>query len=211
MKNQIFILMMLVASVAKANDRKYYEAVGKHMQVVYTSHSIDELQGATNALDRISAAEKSKWESYYYSAFGYLMMANQEGEAARKDSFLDQALERVRQAAAVSPGNAEISALEGFVHMLRVAIDPASRGQQYSQLSMQAYGRALQQDPNNPRALALMAQMQFGTARFFGSPTTDACGMARKALDQFNAFKSETPIAPRWGKEMTEELLTSCN
>ncbi len=210
MKNYLVILVF-VALTADGTDNKYYEAMGQHINTVYKAQTTDELLGAVNALDRIGQAEKSKWEPFYYGAFGYLMMANREKEVSRKDGYLDQALERVRQAAAQSKDNSEISALEGFVHMLRVTVDPATRGQQYSGLSMQAFGKALKQDPNNPRAMGLMAQMQFGTAKFFGSSTEEACGMAKKALQLFESAGSQNPLAPRWGKEMTAVLAKNCN
>jgi hypothetical protein len=94
--------------------------------------------------------------------------------------------------------------------MMRVAIDPATRGPQYAGLSMQAFARATTLNPENPRALALMAQMQYGTAQFFGSPTAEACGTLTKSLEKFDTFKSDNPLAPRWGKGMAEGLKTQC-
>jgi hypothetical protein len=56
-----------------------------------------------------------------------------------------------------------------------------------------------------------MAQMQFGTAQFFNQAPTEACATARKALSLFDAtVKSENPLAPQWGKEMTAELIQNC-
>ncbi|MBY0436145.1 MAG: hypothetical protein K2U26_18790 [Cyclobacteriaceae bacterium] len=210
MKTTISIFLISLSLSLSANDGKYFEAMSKQMQAVYNGQTLDELQSAVNSLDRIGQAEKDKWEPLYYGAFGYVMMANRETEATKKDNYLDQALERVNKAAAISKDNSEITALEGFIHMIRVTVDPASRGQQYSGMSMQAYGKAIEQNPNNPRALALMAQMQFGMAQFFKSPVTEACGLARKALEQFSAYKSDNPLAPAWGQGMTEGLLKQC-
>lgn len=210
MKTTISIFLISLSLSLSANDGKYFEAMSKQMQVVYNSQTLEELQSAVNSLDRIGQAEKDKWEPLYYGAFGYVMMANRETEATRKDAYLDQALERINKAAAISKDNSEITALEGFIHMIRVTVDPASRGQQYSGMSMQAYGKAIEQNPNNPRALALMAQMQFGMAQFFKSPVAEACGLARKALEQFSAYKSDNPLAPAWGQGMTEGLLKQC-
>lgn len=178
--------------------------------MVYTSKSISDLQGAVNSLERIATTEKTKWEPYYYAAFGYIMMANVETQGNKKDSYLDQAGAMINQAKTIDEKNSEIVALEGFVHMIRVTVDPASRGQQYSGLAMQTFGKAIALNPENPRAHALLAQMQYGTAQFLGSSTAEACSANDAAIQKFAVFKSDNPFAPQWGKEMAEGLKTKC-
>lgn len=209
------IIPLLIAAFAFlaihtfANDR-YTEAMQKNIEVVYTAKSVEEIQAAVNAFERIGDAEKSKWEPFYYASYGYLMIALRQKEAIEKDKQLDLALGVLKKASAVNPGESEIVALEGFIHMIRVTIDPASRGQQYSGLAMQTFGKAIGMNPENPRALALMAQMQYGTAQFFGSPTTEACGTLNKALEKFETYKSTNPLAPVWGKSMAEGMKAQC-
>ena len=147
--------------------------------------------------------------AFYYAAFGYVMMATPEQVAATKDAFLIRLLETL---ASLSDEDkrAEIMALEGFVHMIRISVDPESRGQQYSALGMQAFGKALSIDAANPRALALTAQMEFGTAQYLGSSTTAACATNDAALQKFVTFKSDNPFAPQWGRAMAEELKAKC-
>lgn len=210
MKTIYTAILLLLGTSAFANDDKYYEQMGKQIQNVYTAKTAEQLQDAINAFDRIAQVEKSKWEPLYYSAFGSIMLATREADGAKKDSYLDQALAQIEKAKAIAPAESELVALEGFVHMIRVTVDPATRGPQYSGLSMQAFGKALGLNANNPRALALMAQMQFGTAQFFGSSTAEACGLARRAQEQFSLYKSENPLAPVWGKEMNAGLMKSC-
>ncbi|MBN8578497.1 MAG: hypothetical protein J0L66_16260 [Cytophagales bacterium] len=210
MKTINFFLALVISVGAFASD-KYSEQMGKYIHAVYTAKTTEEYQSAINALDRIALAEKTKWEPYYYSAFGNIMLATQASEGSRKDSYLDLALIAIEKGKAIQANEAELVALEGFVHMIRVTVDPAARGPHYSGLAYQTYGMALGINPNNPRALALMAQMQFGTARFLGSSTTEACGLAKKALAQFDLHKTNNPLAPTWGREMTQELVKQCN
>ncbi|MDZ7646492.1 MAG: hypothetical protein U5K54_04565 [Cytophagales bacterium] len=66
---------MIISISTLANDEKYFDQMGKQIQAVYTAKSIEEYQQAINALDRIGNAEKTKWEPYYYSAFGNIMIA----------------------------------------------------------------------------------------------------------------------------------------
>ena len=183
----------------------------KNIEAVYTAQSIPDIQKAVNAFERIGEAEKIKWEPFYYASFGCVMMANLEKEAATKDTYLDLALKLIEKANVLQPNDSEITALEGFVHMIRVTVDPASRGQQYSGMAFQSFGKAVAINPENPRALSLLAQMQYGTAQFFGAATTEACSTLARALEKFDTYKSESVLAPQWGKAMAEGLKSKCN
>ncbi|HRI80738.1 MAG TPA: hypothetical protein PLR06_14500, partial [Cyclobacteriaceae bacterium] len=165
---------------------------------------------AANSFDRIGNAEKSRWEPFYYSAFGNVLLATRESDPAKKDAYLDLAKSALDKAMAIKADDSEIAALEGFILMIRVAVDPAVRGQKYSYLSMQSLEKAVALNPENPRAHALIAQLQLGTARFFKVEPTEACATASKALEKFVSFKPESQLAPLWGKGMTEELLKNC-
>jgi hypothetical protein len=138
------------------------------------------------------------------------MLATRETDGAKKDSYLDLAKAALDKAVAIQPNESELAALEGFIHMIRTSVDPASRGAQYSMMSMQAFGKALAINPNNPRAMALMAQMQFGTAQFFKQEPTEACDSAKKAIALFGNQTSNNPLAPVWGKGMAESLTKNC-
>jgi hypothetical protein len=205
----VAILVMLVTK-AFSNDGKYEQAMKKNIQTVYTAKTADELQAAVNSFERIGAAEKTKWEPHYYAAFGYVMMANLEKDNTKKDALLDQAVKAIALAKGIVADESEIIALEGFATMIRVTVDPGSRGPQYAPLAMQQFGKALTLNPSNPRAMALMAQMQYGTAQFFGSATTEACETLKKSLESFDSFKSENSLAPQWGRGMAEGMKEKC-
>jgi hypothetical protein len=211
MKTTTLIFALLITMLSQANDNKYDEQMARQIDAVYKARTLEEYQTAVNAFDRIAAAEKTKWEPYYYSAFGNIMKVNLEQEATNKDNYLDQALAAIEKGKAIAPAESELVALEGFVHMMRVTIDPASRGQQYSGLAMQTFGKAIAMNPDNPRALALLAQMQFGTARFFNQAPTEACASAQKALTLFETVPPvENKFAPGWGKQMAQALVNAC-
>jgi tetratricopeptide (TPR) repeat protein len=210
MKNYMTFLFVMLFSSAFANDGRYIDAMKKSIQSVYAAQSIDELQQSANTFERIATAEKTRWEPHYYAAFAYIMMANRENNGAKKDGYLDQSMAAIEKAKAIAPAESEIIALEGFVYMIRVTVDPGSRGPEFAGLAMQTYGKAININPENPRALVLMAQMQHGTAKFFGSSTVEACGTLTKALEKFESFKSENPLAPQWGKGMAEGMKEQC-
>ena len=211
MKTKFSILFLLFSmGNVMADDVKYTETMTKNIALVYKAETTDDLIQAVNMFNRVGTAEKNKWEPFYYEAFGYIMLANREQDAVKKDAFLDQAKLAIGKAGEIKANESEIVALEGFISMIRVSVDPAARGQQYSSLAMQSFGKAVALNPENPRALALLARMQFGMAQFFNSSTTEACMNAHKALEKFTTFKPESPVAPVWGKGVVESLLKEC-
>jgi tetratricopeptide (TPR) repeat protein len=206
----ITVIFFTLSTLAVADDKQYEAVMKKNIQALYEAKTADEYQTSINAFQRIAGVEKNKWEPHYYSAFGYVMIAAKGTAAEQRDANLDLALESIKKAAELSPNESEIIALQGFVYMIRVSIDPASRGPQFAGLAMQYFQSALKLNPENPRALCLLGQMQFGSAQFFGSSTDEACATINAALDKFDTFKSENTLAPQWGRQMTERLKQSC-
>jgi hypothetical protein len=198
------------ALTTSANDSKYVELMQKNIKAIYEAKDLNGFRDAVNGFERIASVEKTKWEPLYYIAFGNIMMANFEQDNSKKDAYLDRAVEVLGQASALEPRESEIAALEGFASMLRISVDPQTRGMVYAPQAMQAYGKALALNPENPRALALMAQMQFGSAQFFGSPVTEACEMNKKADEKMKTYKSDNQLAPAWGQRMIESLMEKC-
>jgi tetratricopeptide (TPR) repeat protein len=205
----LIVALLLLAQVLFAND-KYTEIMQTNISAVYRAQTVEEYQASANAFYRIAEAEKTKWEPYYYEAFAYVMMATRVQDGATKDVHLDAASKALEAALLLQPAESELIALEGFVHMMRVTVDPASRGQLYSGKAFQSFNKAIALNPENPRALSLLAQMQLGTAQFFGSPTTDACATVDKALEKFGSYQSTNSLAPVWGKSMTESVKAKC-
>ena len=211
MKTKLSILFLLFSmGNVMADDAKYTETMTKNIALVYKAETTDDLIQAVNMFNRVGTTEKNKWEPFYYEAFGYIMLANREQDAVKKDAFLDQAKIAMGRAGEIKANESEIVALEGFISMIRVSVDPLTRGQQYSGLAMQSFDKAVALNPENPRALALLARMQFGMAQFFNSSTTEACSNARKALEKFTTFKPESTVAPVWGKGVAESILKDC-
>ncbi len=210
MKNLTIVPILFLAQLLFANSDKYTEVMQKNILAAYRAKTIEEHQALTNTFHRIGEAEKTKWEPFYYEAYNYIMMANKESEGAKKDTYLDLALKALENAKYLQPNESELEALEGFVHMLRVTVDPGSRGQKYSGMAFQSFNKAVGINPENPRALSLLAQMEYGTAQFYGSSTTEACATTTKPIEKFDVYKTENPLAPTGGKEMTEGLKAKC-
>lgn len=206
------LLSLMWITLALASSSAFEEAILKQLDAKNKIQSSEDAQTVINSFMRIAGANETEWLPLYYAALT-------QTEAAfrfdvNKDQFLDQALETTKKAALISPGNSEITAMNGYILMAKISIDPASRGQSLSPQAMELFGKAIALDRSNPRAVNLMAQMELGMSRFFGSGPDKACGMARMSMElyQKEADKvTEAYILPTWGKNQMVELMKNCN
>ncbi|MEQ9467193.1 MAG: hypothetical protein RLN88_07240 [Ekhidna sp.] len=206
-RNLILLLGILCATFAFANGQ-FEKAMGKNIPAMFSAGSPEELQGVINQLERIGEAEGDRWEPHYYVAFGYLRMSGMYEKAEEKDKYLDLALEAVEKGEAIRPSDSELEAMRGYIHMMRLVVDPATRGMMYSGMAFSSFQKAIKLNPDNPRAHFLLGRMQYGTAQFMGGGNAEACNSLSKALALFEENKeTENPLAPGWGKESTQEAI----
>lgn len=194
-------LCLLVFLTAATLPNQYEAAMASAIEKLNQARSPEDMQQAANTFERIGKKETDKWLPPYYAAYAQVMMTAMSQENAGKDDLLDAALANLNKAKKLSENNSEILAVEGFIHMMRIPIDPASRGPQYSGMAMGALQKAAALTPDNPRAQLLLADMQYGMAQFFGSDTSEACKTLQKAIDLFEAEQPADKLAPAWGKE----------
>lgn len=205
-KNIILLLGVLFATLSLANGQ-FEKAMSKTISEMFKAETPDALQSAINQLNRIGEAETDRWEPHYYVAFGYIRMSDMHEAGTDKDKYLDQALEAVDKADNLKPNDSELTALRGYVHMMRVVVDPATRGMKYSGMAFNSFQSAVQQNPENPRAHYLLARMQYGTAQFMGNGDGGACETLNQAKELFENELPESVIAPTWGKESNEKVI----
>ena len=210
----VFILLALVSLWANASNDAYLKAMEKSITELWQARSVSELQISANSFARIADLNPDKWLPPYYVAVAYAQMGFRSDESVQvQDSYFSMAKANIEEAAALSPDNSEVVAVMGFITMGELSLDPASRGQHLSPLAMQALGKAVELNPKNPRALVMMAQMELGTAQFFGQGPEKACNWLNRSLEAFAQEASTTAnadIQPRWGSLMAEQMKGQC-
>ena len=210
-KTIILFALSLIYLSSYAGNGGFEKAIGKNLAALgEASNDLDKWQAVANNFVRIGDTEKEQWLPQYYAAYCYTIMTTMTPDNAQKDAYLDLAQERMKLMESIERDTSEANALQGFIYMMRIPIDPMTRGQQFSGQSMAALQQAIRQNENNPRALYLLAQMKYGTAQFFGSGVEEACKDAKKALDTFGTFEPASKIAPSWGLAQTEALAAQC-
>ncbi len=212
MKKIILLLAIVVVSlVSKAQKPEYFQTMGETLSQFSTVRSVSDMQALGNKFQMIANAEKTEWLPLYYHAHCYILMSFMEqGDAAKKDSYLDEAAKSIEKLIAMTPGEAEVFALQSFYFTGRLVVNPMERGQEFSGLSGQAVGKALAIDPTNPRAKFIKLQMDMGSAQFFGTDPKSFCPQAKEQLANWDNFKPKSPIHPNWGKDQLERIVNGC-
>ncbi len=213
MKNTLIysltILSIFLLSFTKGDYEKVMQGT---LDQMHQTQTVADIQTVANKFERIAIAEKNKWLPYYYSAYCYVMMTTQEKDLTKWDGYLDTADGILNKAVKLKkPDMVEILALRGFSNMMRISVDPANRGQEYSMKSAVFLQQAHLLDEQNPRVNLMMAQMLYGTAQFFGKGTDEACEKFMNAKALFEKEESEgRGILPAWGRPLLESMLKKC-
>ncbi|MDX1372529.1 MAG: hypothetical protein R3321_08655, partial [Nitrososphaeraceae archaeon] len=189
---------------------EYKRIMKEKIEAIYKAESLESHQQLANDFERISQKEPQEWLPLYYAAYSYINMGFMNSlTLSQKDIYFHKANELLKKASTLSENNSEITALKGYSKMGELSADAANRGQTLSPVVMQLFGMAIQQDPKNPRALYLMAQMEYGMAQFFGSSTDKACSYVAKSIPLFNE-QDQNVLSPSWGANAAEAMANRC-
>ncbi|MCK7559167.1 hypothetical protein MKQ70_31030 [Chitinophaga sedimenti] len=129
-------------------------------------------------------------------------------QGAQIDELADQAEKNINKASALSKDNSEIACVQSLITTARINVDPMTRGRKFSPVSSAYLADAKKFNPENPRVYLLQGQTLYYTPEQFGGSKEKAKEMFELSLKKFESFKPESKIAPNWGKEYTQSLLS---
>jgi hypothetical protein len=205
------LAIVLVSFVSMAQKAEYYKAMGETLGQYAAVKSVADFQELGNKFQMIANAEPGEWLPLYYHAHCYILMSFMEPtDAAKKDSYLDEAQKSIEKMIVLVPNESEVYTLQAFFFTGRLVVNPMERGQEYSQLAGQATGKALALDPTNPRAKLMKLQMDIGSAPYTGQDPKSFCPQAKELLAGWDNFKPKSPIHPKWGKDQVEGIVKGC-
>lgn len=202
----LIIGIVLTSSLRLLAVNGYEEAMKKGIADLENANSREAMNRSANFFERIAATESDQWLPAYYAAYARITLGAMEGS----DEQLDLAQAHLDKIAVQAHEKSEVVALQGYLYTIRVALDPANRGPQLAPKAMQTLSEAVQMNPKNPRALMLLAQMQYGTAQFFKSDTGEACQVIEQALLLFENSESSETLYPSWGKDTALRIQKQC-
>jgi hypothetical protein len=210
-KLTLLLAVVLVSLVSRAQKPEYFQTMGETLGQYAKCQNVADFQALGNKFEMIANVEKSEWLPLYYHAQCYILMSFiEQGEAAKKESYLDVAEKSINKLLEMAPNEAEVLVLQAFYLTGRLVINPMERGQEYGGLVGQATGKALAIDPANPRAKLMKLQMDMGAAPYMGQDPKSFCPQAKELLANWDNFKPKSPLYPNWGKDQVEGIVKGC-
>lgn len=205
---RMIIIIALLPLLSFGQSEKLSKAILKGKLMIANADTVTQYIAAANYFERIKLNENAEWLPAYYQALS-LTFASSNLPVDEKETYLNQSLAIVKEANKITQ-NSELVALEGFIQMMRLTIDPGTRGQSLSPTIYALFNKSLAIDSNNPRAMLFLGQMEYGTSQFFGSGTDKACGYIQKAKELFDSQTQDLTIYPSWGNDSLDNYLNRC-
>lgn len=202
-KLTLLLIISLFEFSVIAEDAKYVKAMEKNIALINSDNEgkvPNALQDAYNGFERVASANPKEWLPLYYQAFCELMIGMKQTDKIKKDEYFDKAEALINQADSLQPDHSEIYVMKSFVTSMKISVDPQTRGQQLGMKSNMLLGKAVQLDPENPRAYFLKGQGLLYTPAQWGGGKEKAIPVLEMALDKFLKFKPANTIMPDWGE-----------
>jgi hypothetical protein len=210
-RTSLFLIALLLASHVKGGNDPYYEKMKETIRHFPGCSSPEDYQDLANRFRVIAKKETGEWLPLYYEAQCYILMGfTGQLENELRDSYLDKTAALIDKMLVLAPDEAEVYVMKSFFHTAYLVVDPPQRAMVTTPLIHQAIAQALAIEPKNPRALFLRLSNEMGTASYFGEDTSPYCDQAAELLDQWDNYKSESPIHPSWGKDDVSGIVNSC-
>lgn len=210
MKRTIFTILTIAIAMVVNAQTPFENAMKESLALLDSAKSNEELLSVANRFERIAMTETTRWEPLYYTAFVQINMSFREKDGEKKDAILDLAEKNIEKALSLNGDNSELYALHGFLYQGRIQVNPM-RGMTYSQKAAEMFNKSLEENPENPRALFLLAQNIYHTPKMFGGGSKNALPKALEAKEFFEKEKGKDGIGPKWGAKSNLKVIDACN
>lgn len=210
MKTKMILVLLLLATTINAQNTKLENALLKNLKQMEEAKSSEDFQNIANGLERIAEAEKGEWLAQYYAGYINLITGMQQEANAKKDEYYDRALSYINKADELSPDNSEICVLKSWALGVKIGIDPMNRGQQLGMEAGMLTAKAIELNPENPRAHFMKGQSAMYTPEQYGGGKNIALRYLENAVAKYKTFKPSSPAMPFWGEKQANEALEKC-
>lgn len=205
---QITLVLLFLAGSTYSQSSQYTTAMKENLEKM--AKSTETPQSIAAAFERIAQAEKNQWIPYYYAALNTILQSFSISEADVKDKTLDHAQSMLDAAFILQPDSSECMALQGFLYIVKLQVDPMTRGAEYSMKAHEAFDQAIRLNPENPRGYYLKGVTVLNTPDFYGGGKTPAKPILTQAIAKYDSFKPGVPFAPDWGKQDCQKQFAAC-
>ena len=206
----VFIISLVLVGLFTQAQSKYETEMTKAFTSLGEAKTSDEMEKVAQHFDRIAKVEKENWIPSYYAMFvrsinAFSMEKNAAIKQADNLEGLFSGMEEMKDV-----DKSELLTLRGLYRTVKVAKAPNTYAMSLSGAIIKDYEDALKINPNNARAMYLMAQYNMGGAEFWGTDPKEYCPQIEKAKSLLVAESDET-FKPHWGEDQVDEILnTTC-
>lgn len=211
MKKIIFLLMAVcsIQLTAFAQSEVYNQKMKETLELMDSAKTIQDLQEVSAQFERIGDMVKNQWLPFYYAALAQINIGWQD-QKADKDKLATKTKGIIAKAEAIEK-NAELYILQNMVATQQMLVDPQNRWMTFGAESGKALENAKKADPSNPRIYYLEGMGIFGTPEAFGGGKDKAKPLFEKSVQLFKTFKPQSPLHPKWGQKIAEDMLAKCS
>lgn len=213
MKKVLFSLVLLgvVAALQAQSNDKYVKAMERTLSGMDTLQTAEQWLAKSNTFERIAQKETAEWLPPYYVALCQTAIFNLDSDVSKHEALCTKTDKFLAVADSLNPNNSEILVLKSIAAGMHIRLNPMANGQKYGPLASMLLEKALQLDPENPRAYMQKGITLFFTPPQWGGSPEKGKELMETAAKKFGTFQPASSIAPSWGKEMNDSILEMAN
>lgn len=181
--------------------------LSQNIALIEKANTAEQWKSLALNFEKTAKAEPNNWYANYYTALAYIEIAN----ASEKniDELCDKADIYLNKAIQLEKNNAENYILKAYLLSAKIQENPMLRGMKYGKESKKQLDIALKLDSKNPRYYYIRGRGIYNTPSMFGGGTKKAKPYLEKAMEYYKTQKTNSNLAPSWGRKQTRQLLNT--
>jgi hypothetical protein len=157
---------------------------------------VSELMTARAQLERLCTDSAANWLTFYYLAYADIELSFRVENADQKLQYIKEAQDYLLK---INDGDkSEVETLRGYAYFALMATNPGENGPRYAQDILACLGKALQINPDNPRAILINAIFKDNMYKSMGSQYKEFETDMNRCRELF-AARDTSSVTPSWG------------
>lgn len=191
------------AQAQTPHDGAYEKAMISTLAQLDSAQNATQLQQCKNQFERIAQTYSAEWLPVYYVAYCGINSVYYNPKSEKNEALLIEALQRIETLHGFPQADlSEINTLLGYAYTALVMLKPQANGQKYATEIIRLYEQAMQENPDNPRPIVLLADFESYLPDFMKSGKNSEEEYAKASV----LFEKEKPNIekPYWGRYFLE-------
>jgi hypothetical protein len=206
----LFLIMLPLVLTAYGQTGRYKQAMVVNIEKSKKATTINDFQILANSFARIAEAEQKEWTAWYYAAFYNLVINFQDSVTERRVKYISLAKKQIESGLKIKPDETELLVLQVMLYYAEMSVDPM-KGITLLGEANEILSRAKAINPDNPRIYLEEAEAVYNMPPEFGGGRKKALPILLVAREKYEKFTPVDPMAPDWGKDRCEMLISGVN